>query len=105
MSDNIKTLCSSKVSPIKSTHSSADKTANVKMVKKWALLNLPPVFYLGRQMAGAVLTSPWYHETMGVRLRVSPSITSGAEDTVLPRLKIDWRTQKQTLPPPGFSCL
>lgn len=58
MSDSIKTLCSSKVSPIKSTHGSADRTANVKMVKKWAFLNLPLIFYVGRQTAGAVLTDP-----------------------------------------------
>lgn len=34
MSDNIKSLCSSKVSSIKSTGGSAHKTANVKMAKK-----------------------------------------------------------------------
>lgn len=34
MSDNIKSLCSSKVSSIKSTRGSAHKTANVKMAKK-----------------------------------------------------------------------
>lgn len=34
MSDNIKSLCSSKVSSIKSTRGSTHKTANVKMAKK-----------------------------------------------------------------------
>lgn len=34
MSDNIKSLCSSKVSSIKNTRGSAHKTANVKMAKK-----------------------------------------------------------------------
>lgn len=61
MSDNIETLCSSKVSPIKSTRSSADKPANVKMVKKHTFLNLTLVSYMGIQTAGAVLTDPAYH--------------------------------------------
>lgn len=46
MSDNIKTCCSSKVSLIKSTHISADKTANVKMVKKQTFLSIALIFYV-----------------------------------------------------------
>lgn len=61
MSDNIKSLRSSKVRAIKSTHSSADKTGNVKMVKKWAFLNLHLIFYMGRKTAGVAPTDPGYH--------------------------------------------
>ncbi len=46
---------------MKSTHSSADKPANVKMVKKRTVLNLTLIFYMGKQTAGAVLTDPGYH--------------------------------------------
>lgn len=52
---------SSKVSPIKSTCSSADKTANDKVVKKYAFLIGPLIFYLGKQTVDAVLTGPLYH--------------------------------------------
>lgn len=61
MSDNIKTLCSSKVNSIKSTSTSTEKkAANVKMVKK-------VVFFLilsstwGGKPAGVVLAGPWNH--------------------------------------------
>lgn len=46
MSDNIKSLCSSKVSSIKSTRGSAYKTANVKMAKKKSFFSLNTPLYL-----------------------------------------------------------
>lgn len=52
MSGNIKSPCSSKVSPIKSTYSSADKTANVKMVKKRPSPNAPLIFLRGEANSG-----------------------------------------------------
>lgn len=59
MSDNRNTLCSSKVRAIRSTPSSAEKTANVKMVKKPPLLSTYHLSdYQGRPAADKVLTGP-----------------------------------------------
>lgn len=100
MSDNIETLCSSKVSPIKSTHSSADKPANVKMVKKHTFLNLTLIFYVEIQTVSAVLTDPGYHGRWSDSLS---SITSRVEGITLLRLAIEWlsthtQTNTNTLP-------
>lgn len=60
MSDNIKSLCSSKVSSIKSTRGSAPKTPNVKMAKKKIKGFFPPFIFCLRRLAGG-LTGPRHH--------------------------------------------
>lgn len=68
MSDNIKTCCSSKVSLIKSTHISADKTANVKMVKKQTFLSIALILYAEWWTEDALLIDAGHYGIWGLCL-------------------------------------
>lgn len=68
MSDNIKTCCSSKVSLIKSTHISADKTANVKMVKKQTFLSIALILYVEWWTEDALLIDAGHYGIWGLCL-------------------------------------
>lgn len=71
MSDNMKTLCSSKVSPIRSTHSSADKTEMSKWLKSRHFWTYPLSFTWGDKQRAQF----WQTQgIMGEGVRVSPVI-------------------------------